>query len=229
MNYTMKRIPHSDRPRERLYHRGPESLSTRELLAIILSTGGVPGNSALDLARDLLAQFSSLQGIFQATMAELCSIKGLGKVKAAQLKASLYLGSKMSASHSVPSHSIQSPLQAYELLKEEFEGESREKLVALFCNTRKMFLGIETIAIGNLNMVSVHPRELFYPAIRHKAASLILAHNHPTGDLSPSQADLEMTQTFLEMASLLHIPIEDHLIIGQKDYLSMRENEFFSF
>jgi DNA repair protein RadC len=221
-NYTMHQIPLEERPRERLLRHGPEGLSTAELIAIILGSG-TRGKTVLDLAHELLSHFGSLSKLADASIEELCQIKGLGKAKAIQLKATFSVGVKLSKQPLTPRYRIDSPLHVYNLLKEELENEKQERVVVVLQDIRGYVIGCETVSLGTLTQALIHPREVFYPAIRHKAAGLILAHNHPSGDPTPSAQDFAATQSILEAGKMLDIALHDHLVIGREGFVSIRE------
>lgn len=232
MNYTMHDLPLDDRPRERLLQHGIECLSTAELLAIIL-VNGTKGASVLHLAQELLSKFGSLNNLLDTTVEELCQIKGLGKAKAVQIKAACALGLRLTHQISSQKYRITTPQQAYFLIKDELEPEKREFFVVLLQDAKGYLILKHTVSIGTLSETLVHPREVFYPAIRHKAASVILAHNHPSGDPEPSEKDISITKTLIETGKVLGIPVQDHIIIGSQSYVSLRQkkllfNENFS-
>jgi len=222
INYTIHHLPVDERPRERLMRYGSESISTTELLAIILGSG-MRGKTVLQLSQELLSCFGGVKGIAEATVEELCQIKGLGVAKAVQLKAAFSLGIKAAACSESPKFRIDNPIHAYHLVKDELEHEKRELFVVILLDTRGCVICHNVVAIGTLSQALVHPREVFYPAIRHKAASVILAHNHPSGDPTPSKYDIEVTESLVEAGKLIEIPIQDHLIIGRNSYTSLRQ------
>lgn len=221
-NYSLHQIPEDQRPRERLKRQGPEALSTAELVAILLGSG-IQGKSVLMLAQELVNRFGSLKALSEATIAELREIKGLGETKAIQLKAAFSLGAKAASQINPPKFKITNPVHAYNLLKEELENEKREIFVCILQDVKGYVISHEVVAIGSLTESAIHPREVFYPAIRHKAASIIIAHNHPSGDPTPSDADYETTRALVTAARCIGIPIHDHIIIGQQKYVSLRQ------
>lgn len=222
-NYTIQQLPQRDRPRERLVTYGPESMTSAELIAIILGSG-MKGKSVLQLSQELLMHFGSLHNLSEATIQELRQIKGLGLVKAIQIKAALSLGIRASKNNSRPLYKIENPHHAYNLVKDQLENEKREVFVIILQDVRGNVIGQEMISVGTLSNTLVHPREVFYPAIRHKAASLILAHNHPSGDPSPSPQDHKLTERLVHVGKLMGIPVRDHLIIGNPSFVSLREH-----
>lgn len=219
---SIPQLPELDRPRERLLHQGAEALSTVELVALILGSG-TKSMPVLRLAQELLGRFGSLQRLAEATIAELCQVKGIGQTKAIQLKASFALGTRAARRPDRHKLKIENPQQAYVLIKDELAYESREILLVILLDLKNRLICHEVVAIGTLSNSLVHPREIFYPAIRHKAASLVLAHNHPSGDLTPSKEDLDVTRIVVEAGLLMDIPVQDHLIVGAGGFLSMRQ------
>lgn len=221
--YSIHRLPKAERPRERLMQLGAESLSIQELIAILLGSGSkkVP---ILRLAEDLLMRFGSLSHLSEATLEELLEIEGIGLAKALQLKAVFQLSSRMARFASPPKVRIQHPDHAYQLIKDTLEKEKQEHFIVLLQDAKGCLICQELISIGTLTQTLVHPREVFYPAIRHKAASLIAVHNHPSGDPSPSEQDLMLTRHLIEVGKLIGIPLQDHLIIGCQSYCSLRQH-----
>ncbi len=223
--YSIQQLPEEERPRERLVRAGAESLSSAELIAIILGSGSKT-KPVLQLAHEIVHRFGGLRELAEATLSELLEIKGVGWAKAIQLKAAFNLGMRASKQVIHPKYCIEHPVHAYHLLKDELEHEKRELFVAIFQDTKGCVICHEVISIGSLSQTLVHPREVFYPAIRHKAASLIVAHNHPSGDPTPSPQDLELTKTLVEASRVMNIPLNDHVIIGQQRYISLRQQGF---
>lgn len=224
MPFSIKNMPESERPRERLARQGAGALSDAELLAILLGSG-MRGKSVLQLSQELLIHMGSLEKLAESSLPELQSIQGLGPAKALQLTALFALARRLSqSSHTNRQEPILCAAQAYALVREQLERETREMFVVLLQDIRRRLICTEIIAVGTLSQVIVHPREVFYPAIRHKAASLILAHNHPSGDPTASPQDRHLTTTLIETGSLLGIPVTDHLIIGHNGFVSLRES-----
>lgn len=221
-NYSIQHMPEEDRPRERLLRFGAESLSTSELIAIILGSGS-KSLPILQLSQSIIAKFGSLKELSEATLSEIVEIKGIGLAKALQLKAALSLGLR-ATKHSIEAkYRIEHPVHAYHLIKDELEQSQREIFLAIFQDTKGYVICREIISIGTLSQTLVHPREVFHPAIRHKAASLIVAHNHPSGDPTPSTQDIELTKKLIEIGELIGITLHDHLIVGFNRYVSLRQ------
>ena len=162
-----------------------------------------------------------------ATVEELCQIKGIGIAKAVQLRAAFSLGRRVLNGVEGFKCKIEHPVHAYNLVKDSLEFEKQEHFVVILQNAKNFFIGKHTVAIGSLTQVAVHPREVFYPAIRHKANALIAVHNHPSGDITPSPADFELTKQLIEAGKIVGIPLNDHLIIGEKGYYSFRQKSGF--
>lgn len=220
--YSIQQLPEEERPRERFQRHGPEAMTTAELIAIILSSG-TKGISVLQLAQQLVGHFKTLQELADASLQELCAIKGLGVAKALQLKAALGLGARLSRQQPSSRYRIEHPVHAYHFIKDELQHETRELFMVILQDTKGYAIGHHLVAIGTLSQTLVHPREVFYFAIRHKAASVILVHNHPSGDPTPSPQDYAVTRSLIEAGRLVGIPVNDHLIIGHQRYISLRQ------
>lgn len=219
---SIQHLPKEERPRERLMHHGAEALSTVELIAILLGSG-TKAKPVLQLAQEILAQFGSLAQLAEATVEELQQIKGIGTTKAIQFKAALSLGLRLSRQVILPGTRLDQPTSVYHLLKDVIRDEKRELFIVILQDVKQCLICYEVVSVGTLSNSLVHPREVFYPAIRHKAASLILAHNHPSGDPEPSLQDYRVTELLIEAGQLIGIPINDHLIIGHQGYVSLRK------
>jgi len=219
---TIKDLPIDERPRERLAHAGEGALSTTELLAIILRTG-VGGESVLDMATRLISRYGGLPGLARASFAELKAEKGLGPAKTAQLKAALELGRRMLLAAPEDQFIVRSPADVAQLLIAEMAHLEQEHFRVLYLNTRNRLLGIETVYVGSLNASHIRVSEVFREAIKRNCAAIIIAHNHPSGDPTPSPEDVEVTRRLVEAGKLLDIEVLDHLIIGQQRFVSLRE------
>lgn len=219
MSIPLKNLPKCDRPRERMLQHGAESVATVELIAIVLGSG-VKGKSVLLLANEILSHFGSLEALASATIAEICQIKGVGVAKAIQLISSIHLGRRLG--NIVEERPlVNSSKLAYSLVRDRLEKEKREVLICLMLDTKHRLIHQEVISIGTLSLTLVHPREVFYPAIRHKAASVVLAHNHPSGDCTPSLEDIRITEILVEAGRLISIPVEDHIVVGHAKFSSI--------
>ncbi len=220
-------LPPNERPRERLAQLGAEALSSAELIAILLGTG-TTASDVMETAQRLLLRFDgSLPAIARCTVAELEQSSGIGAAKATVICAAFGLAARFSR-ETVSAQKIDTPAEVCRLLAVEFGALHRESLRVLLLNTRHRLLRVEEISLGTINETLAHPREVFRPAILHSAAAIILAHNHPSGDATPSDADRRLTTRLAEAALLLQIKFVDHVIVGvprpgQAGYFSFRE------
>ncbi len=201
---------------------GIEALSMQELLAILLCTG-TKGKSVLILAQELLLRFSGMQGLLEASIEELMQIKGIGRAKAILLKAAFGIALRTTKSQFEPLSVIDTPQRAYKYAMSEIGHLDKEALLVILRDVRGRAIHHEVVAIGTLSEVLVHPREVFRPAVRHHAFSFIVAHNHPSGDPTPSFADIEMTRHLLRSSKIMGIVLDDHLIVAKDGYTSLRE------
>ena len=208
----IRELPKGERPRERLAERGAGALSEAELIAILLSTGR-PGANAIEVARHLVKKYGSLGRLSRCSVRELREIKGVGPAKAAQLAAAFGLGHRL-AKENFADRRIEAPQEVYELLGFEMRSLHKESLRIVLLDTRYHLVRIEEISLGSLNESIAHPRDIFRPALIHSAYAVIVVHNHPSGDPSPSQADHALTRRLREAADLLQIRLLDHVIIG---------------
>lgn len=224
MRYTMKDIPADMRPREKLLRYGPGVLSDQELLAIIIRTGSRDAN-AVQLAESVLYQFRDLRGINQAELEELCAAHGIGYAKAAQIKAALELGRRLNQLDSEVLR-IKSPQDVAAWVMEDLRYLQHEQFLILMLNTKNGIISSEEVSRGSLNASIVHPREVFTRAIKRSAAAIILVHNHPSGDPTPSQEDINVTRRLVEVGRLVGIDVLDHLIIGDGVFASLKEKGY---
>lgn len=222
--YTVliREMPEEERPRERLERYGAAALSPAELLAIILRVGNTHV-SAVQLAQKLLSRFGGLRQLAGATVQELTDTPGIGLAKACQIHAAFALGKLLAISPDTPHPIITAPLDAVNLLMEDMRYLREEHFRALFLDTRNQVIVIRDVSVGSLNASIVHPRETFTAAIAARAAAIIVAHNHPSGDPTPSAEDLALTTRLVQCGELIGIPILDHLIIGDGRHLSLKE------
>jgi DNA repair protein RadC len=215
----------NDRPRERLVNDGPESLSTQELLAIILRTG-TKNESVLQLSNQILKHFDGLRMLMNASIEEMISIKGIGVTKAIQLIASFELGKRINRLQFEDRYSVKSPDDCAKYMMDEMRFLQQEHFVCLYLNTKNQIIARETIFIGSLNASIVHPREVFKEAFRRSAASIICLHNHPSGDPAPSREDIDVTKRLVECGKIIGIELLDHIIIGEHKYVSLKEKGY---
>ncbi|ABO51059.1 DNA replication and repair protein RadC [Desulforamulus reducens MI-1] len=218
---VIRELPPEMRPRERMLKEGAGSLTEIDLLAIMLRTG-TSKVSVLELAAELFSHFKDLRALSQATIEELSQIKGVGPVKAVQVKAALELGRRLAAMPAETRVIIRCPEDVCGLVMEDLRDLDREHFLALLLNTKNQVLARETISIGTLNSSVVHPRELFKVAIRRSAASMILVHNHPSGDPTPSREDIVLTKRLIEAGEIIGIDVLDHIIIGDNKFTSLK-------
>lgn len=218
----IKDLPLSERPRERLEHYGAGALSTSELLAIILRTG-VGGENVINLASRLLAQFGGLRGLFKADLAQISALKGMGQAKTAQVKAALELGRRLLTASPEERPQVKSPADVADLLLLEMGALEQEEMRVLFLDTKSRVLGISTIYVGSLHTAWLRVGELFREAVRRNCAAIIVVHNHPSGDPTPSPDDVKITQEIVKAGELLGVEVLDHLVIGSQRYVSLKE------
>ena len=220
-SFTIRDLPKEERPRERLLRFGEQALSAQELLQLILGRG-VSGESVTLTAQKLLSHFGSLQKLSEASIEELLEVKGIGLAKSAQIKAAFELGRRLSTqTPSYKSKELTSPEKVFRLINSKLKDYHREHFYIIALNSRNY--SVAEISIGSLNASIVHPREVFAEAIKSKAASVIFAHNHPSGDPEPSEDDISLTKRLIEAGKILGIEIADHVIIAKDKYLSFKE------
>ena len=225
-------LPEPDRPRERLATLGADRLSNAELIAILLRTG-LKGTSALRLAEQILGRFRTLQELANASLEELCCVRGIGRDKAIALKAAFTLARNMAREIRNVSPTLDTPERVADLLREESRMLNVETFHVVLLNTRRRLIRVEQISQGTLDTLLVHPREVFRAAITASAAAIVVVHNHPSGDPTPSEADIKVTRDLLRAGQLLRIELLDHVILGipsadrPKDFVSLRELGYF--
>jgi DNA repair protein RadC len=208
----IREMPQDERPREKLAKHGASALTDPELIAILLRTG-VVGKNAVEVGRELLEKYGSLTGLSRCTVDELSKIRGVGPTKAQQLVAAFKLGQRM-ACETLSDRKLDSPELIHELLGAEMRMLRKESLRAVLLDTRYRLIRTEEISIGSVNESIAHPRDVFRPALISSAYAVIVVHNHPSGDASPSQTDHNLTRRLAEAAELLQIKLLDHIIIG---------------
>lgn len=221
-SYTIRDLPPSERPRERLQRHGVEALATTELLALLMGRG-ITGESVMITAQRLMAEFGNLQNMASASVEELSKVRGIGIAKAGQIKAAFELSKRLNDpdyNHRGPP--VQSPEEAFTSMQEKLKGKKKEHFYILCLDTRNRVSSKKQVSQGNLDSSIVHPREVFKDAISSLASSVIFIHNHPSGDLEPSSEDVQLTKRLVEAGELLGIPVLDHIIISDKGYTSMK-------
>ncbi len=221
-SYRIRDLETTDRPRERLAAVGPGALSNAELLAILLRVG-VRGENAVQVGQRLLHTFGGLSGLHRASFEEVRQQHGIGAAKAAQIKAAIELGRRLALESPEERAVINQPSDAAALVSYEMEGFEQEHLWVILLDTRNRVISIERIYKGSLNASSVRIAELFRPAIQRNAASIVLVHNHPSGDPAPSPEDVALTRGAIQVGKLLDIEVLDHLVIGLGRYVSLKE------
>jgi len=220
-----KILPVSELPRERLLRDGIDALSMQELLAILLGTG-TQGKPVLILAQELLLQFGGMQGLLNASVEELMQIKGVGKAKAILLKAAFGIALRASKETHELAPTVATIQDAIDIAEPLIGHLKKEAVLVILLDVKRRLIGREVISLGTISEVLVHPREVFQPAIRHGAHSMIVCHNHPSGDPTPSEADIRLTCQLNNCAKIVGISLLDHLIIGRGCNLSMKKRHF---
>jgi len=222
-SFTLHDLPQEDRPRERLKKVGVDNLSIQELLALVVEKGR-KGKSVLSVSQNLLARFGNLAKMKEASVEELQEVDGIGFATACKLKAALKLGEKALSKHNKYDYNITTPKEVFELLKNDLGNKKKEHFKILSLNTRKKLISIDDISVGILDSSLAHPREIFKPAIQNSAASIILVHNHPSGDPTPSNDDIKMTERLIKAGKIMGIEIDDHVIISDNLFASLRSD-----
>jgi len=226
-SFTIHDLPVSERPRERLQKYGSESLSAQEILALLLGRG-IAGESVMVTAQRLLSQFGNLKAIAAASLEELSQIKGIGIAKASQIKAASELANRLE-SHSEASAKplLKTPENVVDLVKGSLKGKKREHFLVISLDTRSRLIKVSELSVGSLDSSIVHPREVFKEAISASAASVIFAHNHPSGDTTPSEEDIKLTKRLADAGELMGIEVLDHVIVCDRSYLSLKREGLF--
>lgn len=223
---AIRGLPEGDRPRERLYHIGPRELSLQEILAIIIG-GGSKGAGALIVSLRLLEEFGDIVTLGRSGIDDLRRVSGIGFAKASQMVAAFELGKRFARESVSNGSAVKMPQDVARIFMDEMKHYDREHFRAAFLNTKNQIIRTVTVSIGSLNASIVHPREILKPAISASAASIILVHNHPTGDPTPSREDIEFTRRFAKCGDLIGIELLDHVIIGADRFQSLKEGGYF--
>lgn len=225
MKIMIKDVPKEDRPRERAIRLGTNHLSNQEILAILIGSGS-KAESVMTLANRVLMHFEGLKLLQDATIEELTAIKGIGRAKGVQILAAIELGKRMSQYKPDEYYVIRSPDDGANYVMEEMRVLKQEHFVVLFLDTKNRVIHRQTIFVGSLNASIVHPREVFREAVKRSAASIIVAHNHPSGDPSPSQEDIHVTKRLVDSGKIMGIEVLDHIIIGNRKFVSLKEKGY---
>ena len=220
--YTIKQLPPELRPRERLLEAGPAALSDGELLGLLFGIGSRE-KTAVELAGEVISEAGGLHGLYHVNAHELMEVNGIGEAKACILLAAVELGRRIGQVRNPERPMISSPADVDRLLRGRIANLDRENFVVVLLNTKNEVIGTPLVSVGTLSASLVHPREVFKPAIRASAASVVLAHNHPSGKVEPSREDREVTKRLGESAGILGIELLDHVIVGD-GYFSMKEH-----
>ena len=226
-SFTVRDLPTSERPRERLQKFGAEALSAQEILAVIMGRG-ISGESVMVTAQRLLSQFGSLKGIAEASLEELAGIRGIGLAKAAQIKAAFELAGRLEGYRDDGKREVvKTPEDVVALVRGRLKGKKKEYFLALLLDTRSQLIRIAEVSVGSLDSSIVHPREVFKEAVSASAASVIFVHNHPSGDPAASEDDISLTKRLAEAGEIMGIDVLDHVIIGERGYLSLKREGLF--
>ena len=220
--YTIKQLPPELRPRERLLEAGPSALSDGELLGLLFGIGSRE-KTAVELAGEVISEAGGLHGLYDVSVHELMQVNGIGEAKACIILAAVELGRRIGQVRNPSRPVVSSPADVARLLRGRIANLDRENFVVVLLNTKNEVIETSTVSVGTLGASLVHPREVFKPAVRASAASVILAHNHPSGKVEPSQEDREVTRRLGEAAGILGIEVLDHVIVGD-GYYSMKEH-----
>lgn len=221
-NINMKSIPLNERPRERLIKYGSDSLSNEELLSIILRSG-TKSYGVKMLSNEILQNINDIADLKHMTLSKLTKIKGIGKVKAIELIASLELGKRVYYKNDKNNIKLNNTKKIYEYFKDLFLGETQENFYAIYLNAKSVLISYKLLFKGTLNSSCVHPREVFKHAFLESAYMIIVIHNHPSGDATPSKEDEEVTSSLMEIGKMVAIPVVDHIIFGENEYFSFYE------
>ena len=218
---TLKDLPQAERPRERLIRYGSDKLSLTELLAIVIGKGTL-GEPVSVLSSRLLSKFGDLNRLEEASIEELVKIKGIGRAKATQIKAALELGRRLFSQEEIRGKTIQTAEDVYKIMRAEFKNKKKEHFKLVLLNTRNQIIRKVSVTKGTLNTSLIHPREVFKSALSHSAASVILVHNHPSGDPRPSDDDIKITKRLIEAGKIMGIEVHDHVIMAGDRYTSLK-------
>jgi DNA repair protein RadC len=226
-SFTIHDLPLGERPRERLLKLGSEALSAQEVLAVILGRG-TKGESVMMTSQKLLSRFGSLKGVANASVEELVQTSGIGLAKATQIKAALELSRRLEAdTGQTPRPILRSPEDVVAEVRSQLKGKKKEHFLVLCLDTRNRLANRRLVSMGSLDTSIVHPREVFKEAVSSCAASVVLAHNHPSGDPEPSKEDIELTKRLARAGEIIGIDVLDHIIICDNGFVSLKSRNLF--
>jgi len=226
MDNKIMDMPQNERPQERLLRYGAEHLSNSELLAVILRTG-TKNENIINLSQRIIGNFNGINGLLEASQEDLMKMNGIKEAKAAQILSVAELSKRFLSYRSGDTYKINSPADAANLIMVELREFKQEILKVLLLNTKNVVIGIHNASMGSLNSSIVHPREIYKEAIRKSAAAIIMVHNHPSGDPTPSSEDIAATGRIKEVGKIIGIELLDHVIIGDGKFISLREKNLF--
>ena len=226
-SFSLHDLPLGERPRERLLKLGSEALSAQEILAVMLGRG-TKGESVMMTSQKLLSRFGSLKGVTHASVEELTQTTGIGLAKAAQIKAALELSRRLEGNLSAkPRPILRSPEDVVAEVRSQLKGKKKEHFLVVCLDTRNRSIDRKLVSMGSLDTSIVHPREVFKEAISCCAASVILAHNHPSGDPEPSKEDIELTKRLAKAGEIVGIDVLDHIIVCDEGFMSLKARNLF--
>jgi len=226
-SFTVRDLPIGERPRERLLKLGSEALSAQEILAVILGRG-TKGESVMVTSQKLLSRFGNLKGVANASVEELIQTSGIGPAKATQIKAALELGRRLEAdAGEKPRPILRSPEDVAAEVRSQLKGKKKEHFLVLCLDTRNRLINSRLVSMGSLDTSIVHPREVFKEAVSSCAASVIFAHNHPSGDPEPSKEDIELTKRLARAGEIVGIDVLDHIVVCDEGFISLKARSLF--